>query len=58
MTKRSKIWTIPKNDLQTIIDSSDTFVQVLEKLGYDGYNGNHRTLKKRINEENLDISKL
>lgn len=57
-SRTSKIWLIHKDELQNILDTSKSKVEVLEKLGYDGYNGNHRTLLNRIIEEGLDETKL
>jgi hypothetical protein len=56
--RKSKIWNTPTDILQKIINESSTLVEVLEKLGFDGYNGNHRTLRARIIEDNLDTSIL
>lgn len=59
MGKRtSKIWTIGRSELQDILDTSSTMVEVLEKLEYDGYNGNHRTIKLRIKEDDLDLTQF
>ena len=61
MKKRSrisKIWTIKKRYLQKLLDESGSIVEVLEKLGYDGYNGNHRTINIRIKEDKLDLEKF
>jgi len=56
--KNSKIWLLSKEDFQDLLDSSSTIVQVLEKLGLNAYNGNHRTVKKRINDENLSMEQF
>ncbi len=56
--RKSKIWKVSRDYLQNLINDSSTLVEVLEKLGFDGYNGNHRTLKERIIEDRLDISIL
>lgn len=56
--RKSKIWTVPLEYLQNIINQSSTLVEVLQTLGFDGYNGNHRTLRARIVEDNIDISIL
>jgi len=53
--KRSIIWKIKKEDLQHILDTSSSMVEVLDKLGYDGYNGNHRTLNDRLISENFNL---
>lgn len=56
--RTSKIFLIPFEELQNILDTSSTFVEVLSTLGYDKYNGNHRTLKKRINSEPFNMEKF
>lgn len=56
--RKSKIWLIPKEELQEIINNSSTNVEVLEHLGYNGHNGNHRTLKQRIKFDNIDMKIL
>lgn len=59
MRKRtSPIWAVDKVELQAILDSSDSFVEVFKKLGVDPYSGNHKTLNARIREENLSIEIL
>ena len=57
--RTSVIWLIPREDLQNIIDASSSIVEVLQKLGFDGYNGNHRTLTRRLKDDhfNLEIMK-
>ena len=49
---------MPFMELQDILDNSITYVEVLKKLGYDGYNGNHRTLKKRLESEPFNLDKF
>lgn len=56
--KTSLIWLIPKEDLQNMIDESSSIVEVLQKLGFNGYNGNHRTLTKRITTESFDTTRM
>ena len=59
MKKRtSKIWTIDRKELQSIIDKSKSICDVLKRLGFDRYNGNHRTLTKRIKEDKLCLDKM
>ncbi len=59
MRKRtSKIWTVPQKDLQDLLNSSNSLVEVISKIGLDPYNGNHKTLNQRIKEEQLDLSIL
>lgn len=54
--KRSVIWTVSKNRLQQLLDESQTMVEVMKILGLKPYNGNHRTLNRRILEDGLDLT--
>jgi 5-methylcytosine-specific restriction endonuclease McrA len=54
--KTSVIWTTEKETLQKMLDESSSIVEVLIKLGFNGYNGNFKTLKQRIDSEQLDLS--
>jgi Zn finger protein HypA/HybF involved in hydrogenase expression len=56
--KTSKIWFISKEELQFLLDNSSSIAEVIEKIGLDPYNGNHKTLNQRIKEEDFDLSKL
>lgn len=56
--RRSKIFEIEKEELQKIIDNSYAITDVLEKLHYDKYNGNYKTLLKRIDIDKLSLSKM
>jgi Zn finger protein HypA/HybF involved in hydrogenase expression len=56
--KTSKIWFLSKEELQYLLDSSSSIAEVIEKIGLDPYNGNHKTLNQRIKEQNFDLSKL
>ena len=59
MKKRtSPIWSIPPQEFQELLDTSNSFVDILIKVGLDPYNGNHKTLNHRIKEEGFDISVL
>lgn len=60
MRKRTSIiWTTPKEVLQNIINDCKSLCQVLEKLGYSPKSaGSFIYLKKRIEEDNIDISLL
>lgn len=57
--KSSIIWSIPKIDLENIINSSNSLKEVLTKLDfkYDS-GGNYKTLKNRIKTDNIDISHI
>ena len=56
--RTSKIWTVSNEELQTLFNESSTRVEILEKLGFDGYNGNHRTLKLRVDEGEIDLTQF
>lgn len=56
--KTSKVWEIEKEELQSLLDSSSSLAEVIQKIGLDPYNGNHKTLNKRIEDENLDLTTL
>ena len=55
--RTSKIWTTDRPILQKIFDESSTKVEVLRKLGFDEYNGNHRTLVQRMRDD-IDLTKF
>jgi hypothetical protein len=56
--KTSPVWLISKYTLQTLLDNSNTIVEVLSKLGLSPHTGNHRTLNKRIDEDNICVLKF
>lgn len=59
MKKRtSPIWSIPPKQFQDLLNNSDSFVDILLKVGLNPYNGNHKTLNHRIKEEGFDTSIL
>jgi 5-methylcytosine-specific restriction endonuclease McrA len=58
MKKSSKIWNLDKITLQELLNNSSSIVDVLKKLGYNGYNGNYKTLLKRIKFDNLCLKQL
>lgn len=56
--RTSPIWNIPADKFQELLNTSNSFVDILIKVGLDPYNGNHKTLNHRIKEESFDISIL
>jgi hypothetical protein len=59
MKKRtSLVWSIPAEEFQNLLNTSNSFVDILIKIGLDPYNGNHKTLNHRIKEEGFDTSIL
>lgn len=53
--RTSVIWTIELSKLQELFDTLETRVQILSALGLDAYNGNHRTLSKRVKDDNISL---
>ena len=58
--RRSAIWLISTDELQTILNESFTIKEVIGKLGYeDPAQGAHnRRLHQRIKEDNLDTTQF
>jgi hypothetical protein len=56
--KTSPIWFITKKDLQNLLDTSNTICDVLKSFNLSPYNGNHRTLHKRIEQDELNLEKF
>lgn len=56
--KTSPIWEPSKKEFQDIINKSNSFVDVLKHFGLDPYSGNHRTIKARIERDDIDLTKL
>lgn len=55
--KRSIIWTISHDNLQSIINESSSVVDILRKLGYSRqHSGNHKLLTVRMSSEHFDMS--
>ncbi len=55
MNKKSKIWSVDKENLQLLLNTSQTYKEVLIKLGFEP-NGNYQTLKRRLIDESFDLS--
>lgn len=56
--KTSKIWLISNKDLQLLLNRSSSKVEVLQHIGLSPHSGNHRTLTKRLKEDEFDLTKL
>jgi 5-methylcytosine-specific restriction endonuclease McrA len=54
--KTSIVWTTSSEDFQKLLDESSSAVEVLKKLGFNGYNGNHRTVKQRMFSGEFDLT--
>ena len=51
--KKSKIWFVPKEDLQHLYDTCATLLQILTAIGMDASSGNRITLNKRAEYDNI-----
>ena len=59
MRKRtSSMWNIPKKDLLNIVKNSDSISKILKHYNYTIASGNFKTLKARLNEDNIDYSHI
>lgn len=57
--RTSKIWIISKEELEQIVITSDTYSEVVEKLGLSGKSGNNISLlKERIKFDNINHDNL
>ncbi len=56
--RTSVIWKISKEELQTLLDKSNSITSVLSSFGLNPVSGNHRTIHERIKIENLSLEKL
>lgn len=55
--KTSKIWTMPKKELQLFCDNCDSIRELLMTLGYCASSGTmFYIIKQRIKKDNIDIS--
>ncbi len=58
MKRTSPVWSISKKELEVIVKDSDSLSSILKYFGLNWTGGNHRTLKKRLNEEEIDYSHI
>ena len=56
--KRSKLWKIPKEKFIEIVQNSESFGEILRKCNIPAIGGNINTLKRRLNDENIDYSHI
>lgn len=54
----SQLFSIPPNEMQRLFDTSDGMSDVLKKLGYSPYGGDHPTLYRYIDQFDIDLTKL
>ena len=59
MRKRTSIiWKISIEELKKIVKKSNSLSEIIRHFGMTVASGNYRTLKKRLNEENIDYSHI
>lgn len=56
--RRSPIWEMSRDDLQSLISNSQSYKEVLSCFGLQAKGNNINTLKKRINEDMIDDSNI
>jgi hypothetical protein len=54
--KKSKIWKLSDDELQSLLNESNSFSEVLIKLNMDPKTGNRKTLRLRLNASNFDFT--
>src|SRR5260370_15750824 len=55
---RSPIWNIAVSDLIEIVERADSFADVLRVFGLNNKGGNHKTLRSRLEHDNIDFSHI
>lgn len=56
--KTSIIWTVSHETLQNLFDNCHSVCEILRRLGLPTKSGNHRTLTKRLGEEDFDLTQF
>lgn len=57
--KTSKIWTIPKEEFQSLVKNCFSYSEILTSLGLSNRGAsNHNRLKQRIKNDDIDISHI
>jgi hypothetical protein len=56
--RTSPIWTIPIEEFREIIKSANSISKILESFGLKNIGSNYRTLRARIEKENIDDSHI
>ena len=54
----SKLYNYTPTELQKLLDESNSYADLLRKLGMSEHGGNRTTLRKIIDEYNLDLTKI
>jgi len=59
MNKRtSVVWSISKDELRKVVKNSESFSQILKHFGLYNKGGNIKTLKRRLEEEEINYSHI
>lgn len=56
--KRSILWLTPKTEIEAVVKNSKTLTQVLNYYKMNSKGGNHKTLKARLEYDNIDYSHI
>lgn len=57
-SKRSIIWKLPHDQFKTLVKSSNSFSEILKHFELSNKGGNCATLKRRLQEEQIDYSHI
>jgi hypothetical protein len=58
MKKKSIVWNLTPNELQSIMDGSSTISEALDKIGYKSSSGNRITLDTAIEKYRVDLTQF
>lgn len=56
--RTSVIWSVSRNEFQSIVSASESYSDVLRHFGMTSKGGNIKTVKRRIEVENIDDSNI
>lgn len=56
--KKSILWTIPREELNQVVKSTDSLSYILRKYGLSPKGGNSKTLKERLAYDGIDFSHI
>jgi Zn finger protein HypA/HybF involved in hydrogenase expression len=56
--KKSKVWTLDKNELQEVVKKSNSIAEVLRYYGYGATGATHQIFKKRLIADCIDFSHM
>jgi hypothetical protein len=56
--KRSIVWKVDKDVMSDVVKSATTIKEILNHFGIDQKGGNYRTLKDRLDADNIDYSHI